>query len=163
MKTKILYFILISFSLSCTAQRKTERIPMKDYPQFYNKTVNNLNKVIKSKTDFYGKPLSDFLNELKRNHIDVKSYDTTLNTYLKLNFNDDYDTSVESGRKGYSQPYIIINIRSPYFNYQEAMKILDKNHWYWGEEEENFYKNIIVDTIEFWDVDGLQNRQVKAR
>lgn len=163
MKTKILYFILIGLSLSCTAQRKTQRIAMKDYPQFYNKTVGNLNKVIKHKTDFYGKPLSVFLDELKKHHIDVKSYDTTHQTYLKLEFNDDYDTYLEAEKKGYVRPYININFRSPYFNYPDAMKIFNKNLAYWGEEEENFYKNIIVDTIDFWYVDGLQNRQAKAK
>lgn len=163
MKTKILYLMLISFSLSCTAQRKTQKIAMKDYPQFYNTTVGNLNKVIKHKTDFYGKPLSAFLDELKKHNIDVKSYNTTLLTYLELTFNDDYDTYLEAGKKGYVHPYIIINFRSPYFNYQDAMKIFNKNLAFWGDEEENFYKNIIVDNIEFWYVDGLQNRQAKAR
>lgn len=153
--------MLISFS--CTAQRKTERILMKDYPSFYDKTITNVNKLMPHKADFYNRPLSDFLSELKRRNLSIKSYDTLHNTYLRLQFIDDYDTSVEAGRKKYSKPYILIFFKGSLFNYENAMKIKNKNHWYWGKEEEDFYKDLMVEKIEFWDVEGLKNFQRTAK
>lgn len=164
MKTRFLFLLNLLFILSCNAQiRKTQRIQMKDYPSFYENLTGNLNKVIAHKQDFYGKPLSLFLSELENQNIHVNSYTPGFdNTSMKLEFVDDWDTYEEANKNNYKMPYIIINLKTP-FDYQKAMVLLDKNHSYWGEEEENFYKDLIIKDIQFMDVSGLKTQQLKAK
>jgi len=136
---------------------------MKDYPAFYENLTGNLNKVIAHKQDFYGKPLSIFLSELENQNIQVNSYSPGFNnTYMKLDFIDDWDTYTEANKNHYKMPYIYINLKTP-FDYQKASALLNKNHSYWGEEEKNFYKDLIIDNIEFWEVNGLKTPQLKAK
>ena len=161
MKNIFLYTLLIAFSISCNAQiPKIEKIDMKDYPPFYNKLVANLNKTIAHKKDFYGKPLSEFINELNKNEINIKVYLPLDNYNIKINFVNDYMTSVNIGKKAYVEPYINVYFRKPY-NFKEATKILNRHFAYWNPEAEEFYKDLIIDKIEFWYVNGVSdNRRI---
>ena len=163
MKNIFLYTLLIAFSISCNAQRpKTEKIDMKDYPTFYNKLVANLNKVITHKKDFYGRPLSYFINELNKNNASIKVYEPGPfdNYHIKISFIDDPYTVNEIPKNKYTEPSIDIYFVKP-FNFKEATKIFNKHFSYWNPEAEEFYKDLIIDKIEFWYVNGVSdNRRI---
>ncbi|MDR3024522.1 hypothetical protein [Chryseobacterium sp.] len=157
MKTNILltFFITVIIFTQCKSQT-SQPISITDYPNFYNKTVSNLNNLIPNKANYYNQPLSVFLQALAQNNIVIKAYDPD-SAYLKLMFVGDAETRAEIRQYNYVNPYINIYFQQP-FDFQQATAILNQYHWFWNPTAENFYKNLIVKKIEFWYVRGLTNK-----
>jgi len=65
------------------------------------------------------------------------------------------DVRIAATNNDYAQPYIAVYFQQP-FNYQQATVIFNNYyHSYWNSDAENFYKNLIIEKIEFWYVRGL--------
>ena len=161
MKTKIfiaLNFLLFNFGIA-QIQIPEDQITITQYPDFYNQTVQKLNNIIPNKTSYYGQPLSVFLQALNQNNLPVKEYDQGPynNKMLKLSFV--WNREIDSSRMSYNfvQPYVQIYFQQP-FNYPQSTIIHNNGYFsYWNPEAENFYKNLPIEKIEFWYVNGLMD------
>ncbi|HFK5562275.1 TPA: hypothetical protein ACGZ9C_001923 [Elizabethkingia anophelis] len=171
MKTAILSILLGILSLSCSAQKVTEKgeffakkvdntntmrveINTKSYENFYNKTVKNLDKIITKKINYYGKPLSVFLEELQNEDLKIiegYSADAFTNNALSLYFVD-WDTN--NSLKDKAIPSITITFEKS-FNGKEAQKITKENRARWNDNLINFYKDMIVKDIKFYGTSGV--------
>jgi len=168
MKTKLLIIlgiILSNFSFA-QIQIPNDAISMTEYLNFYTQTVNKLNNVILNKANYYGQPLSVFLQDLNQNNIIIKNYDPGpySNKHLKLSFIWDLDTVINIGKNNnYVEPFISISFKEP-FIYQQAKTIMNNGyHSYWNPQAENFFKNLIIDKIEFWYVRGLTDNTANPK
>lgn len=168
MKTKLLIIlgiIFFNFSIAQT-QITNDAISMAEYPNFYTQTVNKLNNIIPNKMSYYGQPLSVFLQALNQNNITVKNYNPGPynNKHLKLSFIWDLDTVINIGKNNnYVEPFLAIYFQQP-FNYQQATGVLNNGfHSYWNPAAENFYKNLIIEKIEFWYVRGLTDNSMNPK
>ncbi|MEC3877430.1 hypothetical protein [Chryseobacterium salviniae] len=163
MKTRHIISILVIISLHGTAQIP-QPISMTNYPSFYTQIVNKLNNIIPNKTVYYNQPLSVLLQTLSQNNLTIKAYDPVPynNRYLKLMFIDDAETNSERRKNGYVAPYIDIYFKQPY-NYQQASAIINQYHWFWNSTAENFYKNLLIEKIEFWYVRGLTDKSMDPK
>ena len=167
MKTKIILILsLILFNNGIAQiQIPEDNITIAEYPTFYSQTVNKLNTIIPNKSSYYGKPLSLFLSVLSQNNLVIKSYDPGPynNKLLKFSFLWNLDVRNYRMDKGYVEPYIYITFQQP-FNYQQAVGIMNNGyHSYWNTQAENFYKNLIIEKIEFWYVSGLTNKSAAPK
>ncbi len=157
MKTKKIFIFLstILFFISYKSQT-SQPIAMVDYPSFYNQTVSNLNNIIPNKTNYYNNSLSVFLQKLSQNSLIIQSYYPD-SSYLRLMFVGDAETRSEIRKKDYANPYIDVYFNQP-FDFQQATTIMNQYHWFWNTASENFYKNLIIKKIEFYDVSGLTDK-----
>lgn len=160
MKTKLIIFLgFLSFN-SIIAQIPDEPMTIGEYPAFYTQTINKLNNIIPNKTNYYGQPLSVFLQALNQNNIIIKEYEPAPfdgAKLLRLSFI--WNSEIRTGRydNNYVEPYIKIYFQQR-FNFQEATVILNNSyHSHWNTVAENFYKNLIIEKIEFWYVRGLHD------
>jgi len=132
-----------------------------EYPAFYNSTIQKLNVIIPNKTNYYGQPLSLFLNALNQNNVVIKSYDPGPfnNKLLSFRFIWNWDVSRQRMDNGYAEPIIYIFFQQSY-NYHQisTMMSTDGYHSYWNPQAENFFKNLIIEKIEFWYVNGLTDK-----
>ncbi|MDE5437274.1 hypothetical protein KRE40_17210 [Elizabethkingia meningoseptica] len=171
MKTNILNIILALFSFSCSAQRVREKgeffekkvdntntmhveINTRSYENFYKRTVENLNKIIVKKKDYYGKPLSLFLGDLQKENLKIiegYSSDAFTNNALSLYFLD-WDTS--NSLKNRAIPSITVTFEKP-FDGKEVQKITKDNQARWNENLINFYKGMIIKEIRFYNISGV--------
>ncbi|MCT4214239.1 hypothetical protein HZP46_02000 [Elizabethkingia anophelis] len=172
MKTNILSILLGILSFSCSAQRVSEKgeffkktvdntntmnveVNTKAYENFYNKTIKKLDKIIIKKTDYYGKPLSVFLDALQKNDINiVEGYNSNAfdNDQLRLYFMD-WDT-----RNALKSNEALTSIEitfSKSFNEKQAAKITLENRAAWNVTLINFYKDMIVKDIKFYGASGV--------
>ncbi|WP_294224883.1 hypothetical protein [uncultured Chryseobacterium sp.] len=162
MKTKLIIFLgFLSFN-SIIAQIPDEPMTIGEYPAFYTQTINKLNNIIPNKTNYYGQPLSVFLQALNQNNIIVKKYEPAPfdgAKLLQLSFLWNMDVRIAATNNNYAEPYINIYFQQP-FNFQDATVILNNNNYYahWNSAAENFYKNLIIEKIEFWYVRGLTDK-----
>ena len=159
MKSKILILLsTVLLSISCKAQM-VETINITDYPAYYNQTINKLNIIIPNKTNFYGQPFSDFLLAFSQNTITIKAYypHPYDNKKIRLMFLNDAENTANIWRNNYVTPHIEITFQQPY-NFQQASSILNQYHWFWNSAAENFYKDLIIEKIEFWYVRGLTDK-----
>lgn len=157
MKTKFIILIGIIYCNFFYAQVPDEPMTISEYPTFYTQTVGKLNNIIPNKTNYYGQPLSVFLQALNQNNLIIKEYEPAPfnNKQLKLSFI--WNSDIRTGRyqNGYVEPYINVYFQQPY-NYPQATTIFNNTyHSYWNTAAENFYKNLIIEKIEFWSVNGL--------
>ncbi len=162
MKTKIIIILSALLFNSYTAQIQIpeDNITIEGYPTFYTQTVNKLNNIIPNKTYYYGKSLSTFLQVLKQNNIFAKEYDPGPydNKLLKLSFLWNRDIDKLRMQYNYANPYVLIYFQHP-FDYQQAVSIMKNGyHSYWNPQAENFFKDLIVEKIEFWYVNGLTDK-----
>ncbi|WP_139368963.1 hypothetical protein [Elizabethkingia meningoseptica] len=141
----------------------TIKIDTKGYDVFYNETVTKLNRVIPKKTTFYGKPLSVFLDELKRNNVEpidglYRSYENNelwQPNGLELSFIDwDMRHAINNLEQKKSYPSIEITFMET-FNNAKASKVTLDNYAQWNDNLINFYKNMIVKEIKFRNVFGV--------
>lgn len=157
MRTKLTLLIGIIYFNFFTGQIPDEPMTFGEYPTFYTQTVNKLNTIVPTKSNYYGQPLSLFLGALAQKNIMIKKYehgpfDTKS---LKLSFFWNMDVRIAAMNNNYAEPYIKIYFQEPY-SYPEATVIFNNNyHSYWNISAENFYKNFIIEKIEFWCVNGL--------
>lgn len=157
MKTRIIILLGLFYFNFFMAQIPDEPMTIAEYPTFYTQTVNKLNNIIPNKTNYYGLQLSAFLNALHQNNIIVKEYEPAPfnNKLLKLSFIWNGEIRGERYQYNYVEPYINIYFQQP-FSYPQATVIFNNNyHSYWNSTAENFYKNLVVEKIEFWYVRGL--------
>ena len=166
---KLKSFLIILFSVlffdSYNSQMPDEPMTISQYPTFYDETVQKMNNIILNKTQYYGQPLSVFLRALHQKNIIIKSYDAGPynNKFLKFAFVWNMDVEHSILDKDYVQPYIYITFQQP-FNYQQAVGIMNNDyHSYWNTQAENFYKNLIIEKIEFWYVSGLTNKSAAPK
>lgn len=161
---KTLLLINIFLLCNCKAQIPDEPMTIAEYPTFYTQTVNKLNNIIPNKTNYYGQPLSVFLQALAQNNIIVKSYDPNLsNKLLELSFVWSREIRLGRYENNYVEPYIYVSFQQP-FNYPQASVIFNNNyHSYWNPAAENFYKDLIIDKIEFWYVRGLTDNSANPK
>ncbi len=162
MKIKVTaIFIILLNSCIAQAQIPDEPMTLAEYPAFYNSTVQKLNVIIPNKTNYYGQPLSVFLNALSQNSIVIKSYDPGPynNKLLSFSFIWNHDTLVNAWRNNYIDPIVRVYFQQPY-NYEQISTMMSTNgyHSYWNPQAENFFKNLIIDKIEFWYVNGLTDK-----
>lgn len=163
MKLKSFFIIVfcVSFFSICNAQIPDEPMTISQYPAFYNETIQKMNNIIPNKTQYYGKPLSVFLAALNQNNIVIKSYDPGPynNKLLSFTFVWNRDIRLMRYQLDYVEPEIRIFFQQP-FNYQQASTMLSTNGYYsyWNVQAENFFKDIIVEKIEFWYVSGLTDK-----
>lgn len=162
MKTILTLFCIILFQ-SCflRAQVPDEPVTLAEYPSFYNSTVQKLNIIIPQKSNYYGQPLSLFLNALNQNNLVIKSYDPGPfnNKMLSFGFIWNHDTKVSAWKNNYADIMIRVYFQQPY-NYQQisTMMSTDGYYSYWNPQAENFFKNLIIEKIEFWYVNGLTDK-----
>ena len=157
MKTKLTILLGFFYFHSFTAQIPDEPMTIAEYPAFYTETINKLNNIIPNKTNYYGQPLSVFLQALDQSNVIVKKYNPAPfnNKLLELSFFWNMDVRIAATNNDYAQPYIAVYFQQP-FNYQQATVIFNNYyHSYWNSDAENFYKNLIIEKIEFWYVRGL--------
>lgn len=162
MKSRIIILCSLVFIISCKAQIQIpeDQITIMQYPTFYNNTIQRLYNIIPNKTNYYGQPLSVFLNALSQNNVLIKSYQPGPYNNKLLSFNFLWNMDVRNQRLdlNYVEPMIYIDFQQP-FNYPEATVILNNGyHSYWNPDAENFYKNLIIEKIEFWHVNGLTDK-----
>ena len=165
MKTKLTILLGFFYFTSCMAQIQDEPMTIAEYPTFYAQTVNKLNNIIPNKTNYYGQPLSVFLQALTQNNIIVKKYNPAPfnNKLLELSFFWNMDVRIATMNNNYVEPYIAIYFQQP-FNYPQATVIFNNNyHSYWNPAAENFYKNMIIEKIEFWYVRGLTDNSMNPK
>ncbi|MCT3702580.1 hypothetical protein HZQ89_09165 [Elizabethkingia anophelis] len=171
MKTNILSILLAIFSFSCSAQKVTEKgeffakkvdnkntmrveINTKSYDNFYNKTVKSINKLVIQKSDYYGKPLSVFLEGLQREDLKIierTSSDAFKNNKISLYF---VDWDIRYSLKDKAIPSMDITFEKP-FDGKEAEKITHDNKGKWNDNQINFYKDMIVKDIKFYGTSGV--------
>lgn len=160
MNTKLIILLGFFHFSFFMAQIPDEPMTISEYPAFYTQTVNKLNNIIPNKTNYYGQPLSAFLQTLSQNNIIVKEYVPTLfnNKQIELSFLWNRDVRIAAIDNNYVEPYISIYFQQEY-DYPQATIIFNNNyHSYWNTTAENFYKNLIIKKIEFWYVRGLTNK-----
>lgn len=159
MKTKFLIILTITAFFALSKSQTTEPISLTDYPIFYTKVVSKLNNIIPNKTNYYGKPLSIFLQTLSQNNLVIKAYDPVPyhDNLLKLMFIGDAESISKIWRNNYVDPHIKITFQQPY-DFQQSKTILGQYHWFWNTTSENFYKNLIIKKIEFYYVNGLTDK-----
>ncbi|MCI3939324.1 hypothetical protein MQX03_19290 [Chryseobacterium aahli] len=165
MKTKLIIVLGFFYFTSCMAQIPDEQMTIAEYPTFYTQTINKLNNIIPNKANYYGQPLSVFLQVLTQNNITVKKYDpaTFNNKQLKLSFVWSREIRIGRYENNYVEPYINIYFQQP-FSYPQATVIFNNNyHSYWNPAAENFYKNLIIEKIEFWYVRGLTDNSMNPK
>jgi len=157
----ITIFIILLNSCIAQAQVPDEPLTLAEYPAFYNSTVQKLNIIIPNKTNYYGQPLSLFLNALNQNNVVIKSYDPGPfnNRLLKLRLIWNYETLLALRENNYVEPFIYIDFQQPY-NYQQISTMMSSDGYYsyWNPQAENFFKNLIIEKIEFWYVNGLTDK-----
>lgn len=156
--TVSLLFMSMNF---CSAQQPfpDDKITLAEYPAFYNQTVQKLNAVIPLKTTYYGQPLAVFLTKLSQENIEVKSYDPGPynNKLLTFEFLWNFETTSAVRHNSFVIPKVRIYFQQPY-NYTQATVILNNDsHSHWNMQAEQFYKNLIVEKIEFWYVNGIND------
>lgn len=166
MKTKIIITLSFFYLSLSKAQVPDEPMTISEYPAFYAQTVNKLNNIIPNKTNYYGQPLSAFLNVLNQNNIIVKKYNPAPfnNKLLELSFFWNMDVRIAATNNNYAQPHIAIYFQQP-FNYQLATTMMSTNgyHSYWNPQAENFFNDLIIDKIEFWYVRGLTDNSANPK
>lgn len=149
--------------LSCKAQViiPEDNINISTYPSFYQQTVQKINNIIPDKTNYYGQPFSVFINALSQNNLTVKSFQPGPfnNQLLKISFLWNRDIDKVRMDHDFVEPFIYIDFQQPY-NYQQISTIMSTNgyHSYWNPQAENFFKNLIIEKIEFWYVNGLTDK-----
>ncbi|HAY3552134.1 hypothetical protein KRE47_08795 [Elizabethkingia meningoseptica] len=181
MKFNVLIPVVFFTIFSCKAQEITEKgtyyakvlnknrysttkIDAKAYDVFYNETVAKLNKIIPKKTNFYGKPLSVFLEELKKNNlIPVEGYYKSYEDNelwqpngLQLHFSD-WDIRHVLNELNKSYPSIEITFTDNFKN-SNIRSITSSNGTQWNDTLINSYKNLIVKKIRFRNVFGVNTR-----
>ena len=160
MKTKFFIITLFVYFNSCFAQVPNEQITIAEYPAFYTNTINKLDLIIPNKTLYYGLPFSNFLQILSQNNLTVKEYEAAAfsNKTLKIKFLWNSDVDLLRMKNGFVSPYILIYFQQPY-NFQQATTIFNNSyHSYWNTTAEKFYKDLIIEKIEFWYVRGLTDK-----
>ncbi|PRB02868.1 hypothetical protein CQ046_11740 [Chryseobacterium sp. MYb7] len=159
MKTKFLLILSIISFFTFSKSQTTEQITLADYPNFYNQTINKLNNIIPNKTNYYNQPLSNFLQVLSQNNLIIKAYDPGpfQDNIIKLMLIGDAETTSTIWRNNYVDPYIKVTFQQS-FNFQQSQEIINQHHWFWNPTAENFYKNLIVKKIEFYNVNGITNK-----
>ncbi|UFH33825.1 hypothetical protein LNP04_09035 [Chryseobacterium sp. C-71] len=164
MKTRIFIYFIATFFFTSYKAQTSQPINMTDYPNFYNQTIDKLDNIIPYKTNYYGQPLSLFLQALSQNGLIINAYDPGpfSNKAIKLMFVNDAETKGEIWDNSYVEPHIQITFQQP-FNFQHASMLVDQYHWFWSPTSENFYKNLIVGKIEFWYVRGLTDNSVNPK
>ncbi|MCX8533489.1 hypothetical protein [Chryseobacterium luquanense] len=167
MKTKLIILLGFFYFTSCMAQIPDEPMTIAEYPTFYTQTVNKLNNIIPNKANYYGQPLSVFLQALSQNNIIVKKYEPgPFNgaKLLKLSFFWNMDVRKWAMDGNYAEPQINIYFQQP-FNYQQAMTMMSTNgyHSYWNPQAENFFKDLVIEKIEFWYVRGLTDNSANPK
>ncbi|PRB02867.1 hypothetical protein CQ046_11735 [Chryseobacterium sp. MYb7] len=156
MKRIFLSILLITSFSTFFKSQTSQPITMVDYPNFYGQIISNLNNIIPNKTNYYNQPLSVFLQNLSQNNLSIQSYYPD-SGYLRLMFVGDAETRSEIRKKDYANPYIDIYFTQT-FDFQQATAIINQYHWFWNPTAENFYKNLIIKKITFWDINGLTNK-----
>lgn len=159
MKTKILTTLMITTLFIFCRSQTVEPISLTNYPNFYNQTIGRLNIVIPNKTNYYGQPLSVFLQALSQNNLNIKAYDPAPfhDNLLELMFINDSESITNIWQNNYVEPQIKVTFQQPY-DFQQSQTILNQYHWFWNTTSENFYKNLIVKKIEFYYVSGLTDK-----
>ncbi|MCY0969532.1 hypothetical protein [Chryseobacterium wangxinyae] len=156
---KTFLVVNLFFIYNCKAQTAN------DYITFYSNVVPKLNLLVPNKTQYYGQSLLAFLQALNQNNIIVKEYEPAPfnNKLLKLSFTWNRDLRIGRYDHNYVEPYISIYFQQP-FNYPQATVIFNNNyHSYWNPAAENFYKNLIIEKIEFWYVRGLTDNSMNPK
>lgn len=166
MKTFLIILSLTVFN-ACTAQIQIpeDNITIAQYPNFYNQTVQKMNNIIPNKTYYYGKPLSVFLTALSQNNIIIKSYEPAPynNKLMWFTFLWNRDVYHQVLDLDYVEPEIFIYFQQS-FSYPQATVIFNNDyHSYWNLQAENFYKNLIIEKIEFRYVNGLTDKTSPPR
>jgi len=133
-------------------------IDLKAYKKFFDKTIKKFNKIEPYKTSFYGKPLSIFLDDLKKNNIIVtqgswlsyQNSEVSEADGVELQFMD-WETNFKldkvSGDK-LNKPRIKVIFDKP-FKTAKISFIQRKNEAKWNDELINFYKYFTVKEIMF--------------
>lgn len=161
MKTKLIIIIGIIYSNFFTAQIPDEPMAPTEYPNFYTQTVNKMNNIIPNKTIYYGQPLSTFLQNLNQNNLSIKDYEPGPFNNKLLTFRFVWNREIMEYRfqNDYVEPVIKIYFQQP-FNYQQTSTMMSTNgyHSYWNPQAENFFKDLIIEKIEFCYVNGLTDK-----
>ena len=163
MKLRLIFLIGILSMFSCKAQIMipADNVSISTYPSFYQQTVQNLNNIIPNKTIYYNQPLSLLLTSLSQNNIIIKDFQPGPfnNKFLRFKFLWNLQTEEKVLYSDYVQPEVRVFFQQPY-NYQQISTMMDTNgyHSYWNPEAENFFKNLIIEKIEFWYVNGLTDK-----
>lgn len=159
MKTKFLIILSITTLFTICRSQTAEPVSLANYQNFYNQTISGLNNIIPNKANYYGQPLSLFLQALTQNNVAIKAYDAGPfnNKLLKLMFINDSESTSKIRGADFAIPYIDIYFQQPY-DFQQATTIMNQYHWFWNTSSENFYKDLIIDKIEFYYVSGLNDK-----
>lgn len=166
MKTKLIILLGFFYFSSSIAQVPDEPMTIAEYPGFYTQTINKLNHIIPDKSNYYGQSLSVFLQALSQNNVKIKSYEPAPFNNKQLTLSFVWNREIRMGRyeNNYVEPYINIYFQQP-FNYQLATTMMSTNgyHSYWNPQAENFFKDLIIDKIEFWYVRGLTDNSANPK
>jgi|GEM_PF-1017090 len=164
MQLKVITIFIILLN-SCIVQAQViipeDNINISTYPSFYQQTVQKINNIIPNKTNYYGQPLSVFLSSLTQNNIVIKNFQPGPfnNKFVRFGFLWNFQTEEDVLYSDYVQPEIRVFFQQSY-NYEQISTMMSTNgyHSYWNPQAENFFKNLIIDKIEFWYVNGLTDK-----
>ncbi|WP_292009576.1 hypothetical protein [Chryseobacterium sp.] len=129
-----------------------------DYINFYNDIVPKLNSIIPNKTQFYGKPFSNFYSELQNKNINVKGWifdpkivPSTKYYVLKI-FLCDVNMLGAASRNSFVYPLIIITFEEEIPS--QVVSLMEQNHAVWNPTVAQFFSSLKIEKIEFSGVKG---------
>lgn len=161
MKIRLIILIGILNLNFFSAQIPDEPMNITSYPSFYNQTVAKLNNIIPNKNIYYGQPLSSLLQNINQNNLSIKDYEPGPFNNKLLTFGFIWNREIMEYRfqNGYVEPVIKIYFQQP-FDYQQASTMMSTNgyHSYWNPQAESFFKDLVIEKIEFYYVNGITDR-----
>jgi hypothetical protein len=155
--SKIILTVFVLISYNCNAQRINDAA----YVNYYNSVVPTLNAMATTKTQFYGQNFSAFYTAILNNNLTIVSIgagpkvaNSRLNYVLTLLFTN--NTMIRySIDRGYQHPVIRIT-----FTNAIPPQILDINQQYkgnWNATYQQFFSNMIIESIAFGGTNGYNN------
>lgn len=159
MKTiqKIALLLILTFSYNCKAQRITDAT----YISYYNSIVPTLNDLATNKAQFYGQNFSSFYAAIVNNNLTVlniginpKIASSRFNYVLTLKFAE-YDLIGYGIDKGYQNPKVRITFVNAIPDQVSDINLQYKGRW--NTEYQQFFSNMIIESIEFGGINGYNN------
>jgi hypothetical protein len=153
--SKLILFLFISFN--CNAQRINDAA----YINYYNSVVPTLNAMATTKTQFYGQNFSAFYTAILNNNLTIVSIGVSPKM---ANSRQDYVLTLEFAKnsmvrygidRGYQHPVIDITFTNAMP--AEISDLLLQYKGYWNATYQQFFSNMVIESIAFGGTNGYNS------
>ena len=155
--SKLILFLFMFISFNCNAQRINDV----SYINYYNSVVPTLNAMATTKTQYYGQNFSAFYTAILNNNLTIVSIgagpkvaNSRLNYVLTLKFAS--HAMINYGiDKRYQHPVIRITFTNPIPD--QILDINQQYKGYWNATYQQFFSNMVIESIAFGGTNGYNS------